>query len=276
MRKLTVFILPLLLVPTIASAQSAGPPPPDAQDVEMARPLDADPGVQPPAPPAVPPSPMSDNDQVGILQQRSGEGVGILQGSNDDVYSAQSAPASPPPNQTGQWVYTSQYGWVWMPYGQQYVDEGTYGAASPYQYVYGVRVGWSWVAAPWLWGWGAYPYFGVWGPSHFGWYRGLYRSGYGWGRYRGGSPRRYYSGGYARSGGADHATRPIGGQYGPRPYGSSGGTRIQGTARTYGAAPTRSRSFPSGSRIAWSRGRGGSAPRASAGGHGGVGGGHRR
>jgi len=263
MRKLAVFILSLVLVPAIASAaQSAGPPPPpDAQDVETARPQDAEPGVQPPAPPAVPPSRTSDNDQVGILQ-----------GSDGDAYSAQSAPASPPPNQTGQWVYTSQYGWVWMPYGQQYVDEGTYGAASPYQYVYCVGLGWSWVAAPWLWGWGAYPYFGVWGPSHFAWYRGLYRSGYGWGRYRGGSPRGgYYAGGYSRGGGAYHATRPIDGQYGPRSY---GGTRIQGTARTYGAAPTRSRSFPAGTRTTWSGARGGSTPRASAGGHGG--GGHRR
>jgi len=243
MRKLAVFILSLVLVPAIASAaRSAGPPPPpDAQDVETARPQDAEPGVQPPAPPAVPPSRTSDNDQVGILQ-----------GSDGDAYSAQSAPASPPPNQTGQWVYTSQYGWVWMPYGQQYVDEGTYGAASPYQYVYCVGLGWSWVAAPWLWGWGAYPYFGVWGPSH--------------------SPRGgYYAGGYSRGGGAYHATRPIDGQYGPRSY---GGTRIQGTARTYGAAPTRSRSFPAGTRTTWSGARGGSTPRASAGGHGG--GGHRR
>src|SRR5439155_187549 len=129
-----------------------------------------------------PPSRASDDDQVGILQQP--------------------APAPPPalaaPQQTGPRVYTNQYGWVWMPYGQQYVDEGTYGASSPYQYVYCVGLGWSWVAAPWLWGWGAYPYFGVWGPSHFAWYRGLYREGYGWGRYRGGAP----------PGGGYHATSP--------------------------------------------------------------------
>jgi hypothetical protein len=160
----------------------------------------------------------SDNDQVGILQQP--------------------APALPPataaPQQTGQWVYTNQYGWVWMPYGQQYVDEGTYGASSPYQYVYCVGVGWSWVAAPWLWGWGAYPYFGVWGPSHFAWYRGLYRAGYGWGRYRGGG--RSYAGGY-------RSTRPLGGGY-------VGGR----SARSYGA-PTRGRSFPARTRIAASGGR---------------------
>ncbi|TMA77566.1 MAG: hypothetical protein E6J58_04995 [Deltaproteobacteria bacterium] len=214
MRKLSVLILSLLLFPAIASAQSEGPPPPpDSQDVKMAQPPDAEPGMQPPAPPAAPPSPASDSDQVGILQQP--------------------APASPPataaPQQTGQWVYTNQYGWVWMPYGQQYVDEGTYGASSPYQYVYCVGVGWSWVAAPWLWGWGAYPYFGAWGPSHFGWYRGLYRAGYGWGRYRGGS--RSYAGGY-------RSTRPVGGGY------------VSGrTSRSFGA-PTRGRSFPARTRIA--------------------------
>src|SRR2546430_7680528 len=112
-----------------------------------------------------------------------------------------------------------------MPYGRQYVDECTYGADSPYQYVYCVGLGWSWFAAPWLWGWGAYPYFGVWGPYRFGWYRGLYRSGYGWGHYRGGYPRGGYpAGGYLRGGGY-HATRPIGG------YGSGAG------ARAYGGGP---------------------------------------
>jgi len=273
MRKLSVFILSLLLLPAIASAQSAGPPPPppDAQGVETARPADAQPDLQPPPPPDVPPSRASDDDQVGVLQQRPDEGAGILQGSGDDAFSAQSAPVSPPPNQAGQWVYTSQYGWVWMPYGQQYVDEGAYGAASPYQYVYCVGAGWSWIAAPWLWGWGPYPYFGVWGPLHFGWYRGLYRSGYGWGRYRGGAPRGgYFAGGYVRGGGAYRATRPLGGRYVSRSYGS---TRFQGPVRTYGPAPIRGGSFASG-RIVSNGARGGSFPHASSRAH--AGGGWRR
>jgi len=33
---------------------------------------------------------------------------------------------SPPPRQapadTGQWVHTAQYGWVWMPYGDDYTN----------------------------------------------------------------------------------------------------------------------------------------------------------
>jgi hypothetical protein len=238
MRKLPVIILSLSLFPAIAFAQSGGPPPPDTGDIEMARPPDAEPDEQPPAPPAVPPSraQVSDTDRVGVLQQPE--------------------PATAAPPRTGQWVYTGQYGWVWMPYGQQYVDEGTYGAESPYQYVYCVGLGWSWVAAPWLWGWGAYPYFGVWGPHHFGWYRGLYRSGYGWGHYRGGPPRGggFYAGG-------SHATRPIGGGYasGARTY---GGTRMQG-GRTFGAAP-RGRWSPDSPRMG-ATAHGGSAPRATGG-----------
>src|SRR2546427_8321785 len=218
MRKPPIPILSLLLFPAIASAQSAEPPPPppEARDVGVAPPRDAGPNMRPRAPLAAPPSraQASDHDQAGVLQ------------ASDDAYREQQAPASPPPLQTGQWVYTSQYGWVWMPYGRQYVDEGTYGADSPYQYVYCVGLGWSWLAAPWLWGWGAYPYFGVWGPHRFGWYRGLYRSGYGWGHYRGGYPRGGYpAGGYWRGGGY-HATRPIGGG-----YGSGAGARSYGGGR---------------------------------------------
>ena len=70
-----------------------------------------------------------------------------------------------------------QYGWIWMPYGDQYTYEGTYYDASPYAYVYYPSYGWMWLTAPWIWGWGAYPYFGLRGPLGFGWYRGLYRAG---------------------------------------------------------------------------------------------------
>jgi hypothetical protein len=114
---------------------------------------------QPPAPPEqLPPPPAAQQQQVPA------------------VVSSGSA--------SGQWIYTSQYGWVWMPYGQQYVYEGVVGDASPYAYVYYPTYGWTWLAAPWVWGWGAYPFFGVVGPWHYPWYRGLYHAGYGWGGYR--------------------------------------------------------------------------------------------
>jgi len=94
-------------------------------------------------------------------------------------------PTNPPPVQaqqaaTGQWVYTQQYGWVWMPYGDQYVysPENATGTVYPYEYVYAQAYGWEWVTAPWIWGWGPELYFGVRGPGHFRWYHG-------WGHGRG-------------------------------------------------------------------------------------------
>ena len=81
---------------------------------------------------------------------------------------------TPPESAPGQWVYTTQYGWLWMPYGQNYVYFPVYG--DPCMFVYYPVAGWTWIVAPWLWGWGPVPYFGPSGGSRFGWY------GQGWGR----------------------------------------------------------------------------------------------
>jgi hypothetical protein len=35
----------------------------------------------------------------------------------------------------GQWVYTQQYGWVWMPYGDAYSYVPPDGQGQPYEYV---------------------------------------------------------------------------------------------------------------------------------------------
>ncbi len=72
----------------------------------------------------------------------------------------------------GQWVFTAQYGWLYMPYGSRYVVTP---AAGPYAYVYYPSYGWRWLSAPWVVGTGPYPYFGVHGPYAYGWYRGLHR-----------------------------------------------------------------------------------------------------
>src|SRR5207244_11437158 len=126
-----------------------------------------------------------------------------------------------------------QSGWVWMPYGGQYVDEGAYGDSTPHEYVFTVGLGWSWVAAPWLWGWGPYPYFGRFGPARFGWYRGLYHSGYGWGHYRGGG---HYVGSY-------RTVRPLPGSRTYRGYGAvhryGGGSRSYGHGRVFGGGSYR-------------------------------------
>ena len=72
---------------------------------------------------------------------------------------------------TGQWVFTAEYGWVFMPYGSEYVSAPADPGVTPYQYVYYPTSGWNWLAAPWVHGWGPEPYFGPRGHSHFTWYR---------------------------------------------------------------------------------------------------------
>jgi hypothetical protein len=69
----------------------------------------------------------------------------------------------------GQWVYTEQYGWVWMPYGDKFTHVPPDGGV-PNMYVYYPEAGWCWVIAPWLWGWGPRPYFGMLGPGFYGWW----------------------------------------------------------------------------------------------------------
>jgi outer membrane lipoprotein SlyB len=84
---------------------------------------------------------------------------------------AQGTAAAP----SGEWAYTQQYGWVWMPYGDGYVYAPADGDSDPHMYVYLSGVGWTWVVAPWLWGWGPRPYFVAHVGPRFGWY------GHGWG-----------------------------------------------------------------------------------------------
>jgi len=51
----------------------------------------------------------------------------------------------------GQWVYTSQYGWIWIPYGNQYTYEGTANDASPtHTCTTPATDGCGW-PAPWVW-----------------------------------------------------------------------------------------------------------------------------
>lgn len=125
-------------VKTPAQDPKAIPPPPPDM-----------PKDQPPPPPAVPPRPPSESFQG---QQKT--------------------------DATGQWVYTEQYGWVWMPYGDRYTHLPPDGSP-PNMYVYYPENGWCWVVAPWLWGWGPMPYFGVAGPRFYAWF------GIGLGRWHG-------------------------------------------------------------------------------------------
>jgi hypothetical protein len=174
--KIVAFLCSSILGASVAHAQGASnaeislSQSSSGSEPEAVQPPTAPPDLQPPAPPAQPPAPPVQSQAQAQPQ-------------------IQQSAAVAPESQSGQWVYTSEYGWIWMPYGNQYTYEGTTSDPYPYSYVYYPSYGWTWLAAPWVWGWGAYPYFGLRGPMGFGWYVGLYRSGHGWGGYRGGGPR---------------------------------------------------------------------------------------
>jgi hypothetical protein len=65
--------------------------------------------------------------------------------------SAPPEPTAPPqaervnvPPTDGQWVYTAQYGWVWMPFGSQFLHVPP-GGSPPLMFVFYPPVGWRWV-----------------------------------------------------------------------------------------------------------------------------------
>jgi len=147
--------------PPYREAPAPPSPGPQANTGDAAvRPSAPQPGSLPPAPPAVTPTPPVPSSQV---QQ----------------------PAVPP----GEWVFTQQYSWVWMPYGAEYTFTTDYERGDPYMYVYYPAVGWTWVEAPWLWGWGPIPFFSVSHGVRFEWY------GHGWDeRWQGERPAHYRGG----------------------------------------------------------------------------------
>jgi len=163
MRRLCLALL-LGVAPAFVLAQpvaepSAPPPPPGAPPAEAA------PLPEPPPPQLAPPP-------GEIAQPAPVPGV------------PPQAAAGP----AGQWVYTNQYGWLWMPYGQEYTYVPADTQAFPDQYVYYPAYGWRWIVAPWVYGYGPSPYWGAPGPRYFVWYsRPWFRVGgyWGWGGYRG-------------------------------------------------------------------------------------------
>jgi hypothetical protein len=76
------------------------------------------------------------------------------------------APEAPPVD--GQWVYTRQYGWVWMPYDQVYTRVSN--DQEPSMYIYAPTLGWRWVVAPWVFNGGPEPYWGARGRAYFAWH----------------------------------------------------------------------------------------------------------
>jgi hypothetical protein len=184
--RFTCLALLLATAPALALAQSAGdpnlPPPPPPPEAAPA-------GPPPPEapPPQAPPPP--------------------LEGSRSAASPEVSPQAGAAP--AGQWVHTDQYGWLWMPYGQQYTYIPGDPQVFPDQYVYYPVYGWRWVVAPWVYGYGPSPYWGAPGPRYFAWYaRPWFRVGgyWGWGGYRGWGhyrgwvgPRAWGARGWARA-----------------------------------------------------------------------------
>jgi hypothetical protein len=219
MRLLSVTAIAILMLgPVLARAQDT------AVETETANPSTPAPKKKPPPPPAkVPPPPQAQPFQVEAPQAQATPPGPVVQSLVDGkwVQTTGAPVAVAPPRAGGQWVYTDQYGWVWIPYGSQYTYSPTIAGASPYQYVYYPSVGWSWLLAPWVFGWGVNPYFGVYGTTHFAWYGSRHYGGYGYygrGYYPGYGGNRYYPGGSYYGG-----YRPAYGGYGYRPaYGGYG------------------------------------------------------
>jgi hypothetical protein len=108
--------------------------------------------------------------------------------------SVEAQPVGPQQAESGQWVYTGQYGWVWMPYDSADTYVPTNGAP-PEMYVYYPSAGWVWIAAPWVWGLGPRPYF-VFSTARYVWWGRGFGRWYGFApKYSSWGPRGYWVGG---------------------------------------------------------------------------------
>jgi hypothetical protein len=172
---------------TVAAPPAALPPPPsdapptaaEAEEVEPPAPPPAtapEPMQPPPAPPAAPPSPAE-------------VGQAVVAPPMQATAPAPAAPPAPSPSPAaGQWVYTNQYGWIWMPYSRDYTYVAPDGGMA-YEYAYYPSAGWRWIYAPWILGWGPSPFWGRLGPVRFSWYAhpwfrvGFVHRGVGWGHW---------------------------------------------------------------------------------------------
>ncbi len=137
-----------------------------AQEQPAPQPQPAAPAEAPPTPPTAPPPQAAAPQTVVPAQpapqaQPDGQAGQAQQPQQPQVVYQQPQEAPPPAAQwvysypTGQWVFTTEYGWIWVPAGAtSAAEEGV-----PYSYLYTPTYGWNWYISPW--GAGAYHY-GVW------------------------------------------------------------------------------------------------------------------
>jgi hypothetical protein len=116
----------------------------------------------PPPNPAVEPAPMPEP----YLQADAGASAAAAPAAPPNNPAPPSAPVPEPQSYataypTGQWIYTADNEWIWVPNGAGSVDfEGI-----PYVYLYTPSIGWNWYVSPW----GPGPY--VYGPwIHHPWH----------------------------------------------------------------------------------------------------------
>jgi hypothetical protein len=115
----------------------------------------------PPAPPPPPPAPSAEIAPLPEPYTQANPGVPADAPLPPPAAAAQGAPPPPDPSSfvqtypTGQWVYLSGQGWVWIPNDTTATDmDGV-----PYSYLYTPAYGWTWYVSPW----GVGPYhYGVW------------------------------------------------------------------------------------------------------------------
>lgn len=144
----------------LAEEQTGLPEPWTAADQapDTAQPTSLAPSELPPAPPALPPP------------------APEVESQPDDEAAAPSAEGEAA---SGQWVFTGQYGWLFLPYGEQYTSVPVDPEQTSFSYAYQPAGGWVWLASPWVVGVAPYPFFGILGPWRFGWYRDVGHNGHG-------------------------------------------------------------------------------------------------
>lgn len=149
--------------------QQTAPAPQPTPTAPPATPQPATPPAATPAPPAAAPQATTPEQTTPPAQGTTTEGT-AAPAQSAPVYTGTAPPPGVPavPAQ-GQWVYTDQYGWIWVPEGATtvYVQE------QPYVYLYTPVYGWTWYGSPW--GPGRY-YYGPWVHHVWGaprvWHRG--------------------------------------------------------------------------------------------------------
>lgn len=159
--KAFIFLLSLAFAaPALAQTQPP-PPPPD----ENAQPPGPPPSAQPPPPPPPPAPPVAQPIEPAQANPPPAPQANLP----PPPPQVNPPPPPAPSNVKGEWVYTAQYGWIWIPYDQQYTYVNVNSGVA-FEFVFYPAFGWRWVLAPWVFGLGPRPYF-VHGPVLFAWYK---------------------------------------------------------------------------------------------------------